>query len=148
MKKIISWLGHNALYLSFGIVLTATLGSLFFSEVMNLPPCVLCWYQRIFIYPLFPIFLVGILRRDPKVHWYAWPLIIPGLLVSVFHNLLYWKLLPEAAAPCVAGVSCTTKFFEWFGFITIPFLSLAAFITLTILMVIYTKRHKINLPQI
>lgn len=146
--KIMHWLGKNALYLSFAVALTATAGSLFFSEIMVLPPCVLCWYQRIFIYPLVPILTVGILTRDPKVHWYVWPLIIPGLLISVFHNLLYWKLLPEAAAPCQAGISCTTKFFEWFGFVTIPLLSLSAFVVIAILMAIYTRRHKINLDNI
>lgn len=141
MQKIKTWLEQNSLYLSFGIVLLAMLGSLFFSEVMHLPPCVFCWYQRIAIYPLVPIFAVSIIRKDTKAHWYAWPLLIPGLLISIYHNLLYWKIIPESAAPCISGVSCTTKFFEWFGFVTIPFLSLTAFVALTILMIIYTKAN-------
>ena len=147
MKKIINWLGKHALYLSFAVAMTATVGSLFFSEVLNLPPCSLCWYQRVFIYPLFPILLVGILRRDHKVHYYVWSLIIPGFLISAFHVLLYWGIVPEALGPCVAGVSCTTRFFEWFGFVDIPLLSFGTFVTLIALMAAYTRHHKINLPS-
>ncbi len=127
------------LYLAFGQVFLATLGSLVFSEILKFPPCVLCWYQRICMYPLVIIFGVAILKKDKNFVWYAWPLIVIGWLIAFYHNLLYYNILPEAAAPCIQGVSCTTKFIQWFGFITIPFLSLAAFTFLGILMVIYRK---------
>lgn len=127
------------LYIAFFQTLVATLGSLFFSEVRHWTPCVLCWYQRICMYPLVAIFAVGILRKDKNVDYYAWPLIAVGWVIALYHNLLYYNILPEAAAPCAAGVSCTTKFFAWFGFITIPFLSLTTFTILGILMLIYRK---------
>ena len=119
----------------FGAWLTATLatlGSLFFSEVMRLPPCLLCWYQRILMYPLVVVFTVGLLTRDLHVARYAWPLAIGGFGVAVYHNLLYYHLIPESIAPCTTGVSCTDRQIEWLGFITIPLLSLTAF-TLVIL---------------
>jgi disulfide bond formation protein DsbB len=109
------------------ISLVATLGSLFFSEVMRLPPCVLCWYQRIFMYPLVVVTTVGLLGRDPGALRYAWPLAVGGLAVAVYHNLLYYHLIPESITPCTTGVSCTDRQIEWLGFITIPLLSLAAF---------------------
>jgi len=109
------------------ISLVATLGSLFFSEVMRLPPCVLCWYQRIFMYPLVLVTTIGLLWRDPAALRYAWPLATGGFLVAVYHNLLYYHLIPESITPCTTGVSCTSRQIEWLGFITIPFLSLAAF---------------------
>ena len=117
-------------------------GSLYFSEVMNLPPCVLCWYQRIALYPLVAVLAVGILRKDKAVALYALPLSLAGLAVAIYHNLLYWKILPESIAPCTLGISCTTKFFEWFGFITIPLLSLAAFSVITIILITHTRLIK------
>lgn len=131
-KKII-------LYVAFAQVFLATLGSLIFSEMLKFPPCVLCWYQRICMYPLVIIFGVAILKKDKNFTYYAWPLIIIGWLISVYHNLLYYNILPEAAAPCIQGVSCTTKFIQWFGFVTIPFLSFSAFTILGVLMLIYRR---------
>jgi disulfide bond formation protein DsbB len=120
------------LYLSWFIALVATLGSLFFSEVMKLPPCVLCWYQRIAMYPLVIILGVGIITRDIKCKLYALPLSITGLCISVYHNLLYYKIIPDSIKPCTSGVSCTSKQIEWLGFITIPLLSLSAFFLITL----------------
>jgi disulfide bond formation protein DsbB len=109
------------------VALVAMLGSLFFSEVMGLPPCVLCWYQRICMYPLVVISTVGLLTHDRRAALYAWPLALAGLIVSIYHNLLYYHLIPESITPCTAGVSCTDRQIEWFGFVTIPLLSLTAF---------------------
>ena len=109
------------------ISLVATLGSLFFSEVMRLPPCVLCWYQRIAMYPLVVLTTVGLVRRDAAVGAYAWPLVAIGLAISIYHNLLYYHLIPESITPCAEGVSCTERQVEWLGFITIPLLALMSF---------------------
>lgn len=116
----------------------ATAGSLFFSEVMQLPPCVLCWYQRIAMYPLAAILTVGILSRDSHVRRYVLPLALIGLTIAVYHNLLYYGILPESITPCTAGVSCTSRQIEWLGFITIPLMSLTAF-TIIILSVLFHK---------
>lgn len=105
----------------------ATTGSLFFSEVMMLPPCLLCWYQRIAMYPLVLLFGLALFPLDLKVIRYALPLTIIGWGIAVYHNLLYYKLIPEHMAPCTQGISCTTVQLEWLGFITIPLLSLVAF---------------------
>ena len=130
------------LYLAWFQSLVATLVSLYFSEVMKLPPCILCWYQRIAMYPLVILLAVGIISKDTKVYRYVLPLSISGLLIAVYHNLLYYKILPESAAPCTLGVSCTTKFIEWFGFVTIPLLSLTAFVIITVLMILSIKSQK------
>jgi len=127
------------LYIAFIQAVVATFGSLYFSEVMNLPPCVLCWYQRIAMYPLVFILAVGIIRKSRDVIFYVLPLSITGLVIAFYHNLLYWEILPESVAPCTAGISCTTKFFEWFGFITIPFIAFIAFLVINICMVVFIK---------
>lgn len=131
-----------ALYAAWFIALAGLLGSLFFSEVLKYPPCLLCWYQRICLYPLVLIFAVGILRQDNKVYTYGLPLSVIGLGISIYHNLLYWKILPEAASPCSLQISCTTKFIEYFGFVTIPLMAMVAFLGLTISMVFLARRSE------
>ncbi|MDP2052601.1 MAG: disulfide oxidoreductase [Acidobacteriota bacterium] len=129
------------------ISLVAMLGSLFFSEVMRLPPCVLCWYQRIFMYPLVVVTTVGLLWRDPGALRYAWPLAAGGLAVAVYHNLLYYHLIPESITPCTTGVSCTDRQIEWLGFVTIPLLSLAAFTLIVATLFVCQQRLRGRLDE-
>ncbi len=117
----------------------ATLGSLFFSEVMMFPPCVFCWYQRICMYPLVVILSAGLFPVTKSVIKFSVPLALIGWMIAVYHNLLYYKILPESAAPCVRGISCTTVYIEWLGFITIPLLSLLAFSAILILLFFTNK---------
>lgn len=122
-------------------VLLATVGSLFFSEVMELPPCVLCWYQRIAMYPLVVIIAAGIVMRDARMKFYALPLALVGLGIAVYHNLLYYGVIPESITPCTQGISCTSRQIEWLGFITIPLLSLAAFAFVSLLLFFYKPKE-------
>jgi disulfide bond formation protein DsbB len=115
----------------------ATCGSLFFSEVMLWPPCQLCWYQRVLMYPLTLILTVGILRRDRWLHWYVLPLSLSGMGVSTYHYLEVMKVI--APAPCGGGVPCSVDYLTPIltgplGFIKIPFLALVAFTIISIMM--------------
>lgn len=123
------------LYFAWLLSLVGLLGSLFFSEVMKFPPCALCWYQRIGIYPLVAIFTVGIFYRDANVIRYAWPLTLFGLGMAVYHVLVYYHLVSEGVIPCTEGVPCTSRQIEWFGFVTIPLLSLISFVGIGICLV-------------
>jgi disulfide bond formation protein DsbB len=129
-------------YLAWIIALVATVGSLFFSEVMQLPPCVLCWYQRIAMYPLVVVIGAGILMRDGgRVKYYALPLALVGLAISIYHNLLYYGILPESITPCTEGVSCTSRQIEWLGFITIPLMALTAFVGVSLCLWFYKTKN-------
>lgn len=130
------------LYAAWLIALTATVGSLFFSEVMSLPPCVLCWYQRIAMYPLVLVIGAGILMRDWRVKYYALPICLAGLAVAVYHNLLYYGIIPDSITPCTQGVSCTSVQIEWLGFITIPLMSLTAFTLIFLCLLFYKSKEK------
>ena len=123
----------NQAFVIWLLVLASTLGSLFFSEIMKLPPCVLCWYQRILMYPLLVTVLVGMLRKDSNFIYYSWPLAALGLATAVYQNLLYYHILPESISPCSEGVSCTARQIEWLGFITIPLLALVTFAIINII---------------
>ena len=129
-------------YLAWIIAVIATAGSLFFSEVMQLPPCVLCWYQRVAIYPLVLIIGSGIIMRDSRMKSYALPICLIGLAVSIYHNLLYYGLIPESITPCAEGISCTSRQIEWLGFITIPLMALTSFISLALCLLFYKHEDK------
>ena len=129
-------------YLVWVLSLTATFGSLFFSEVMKLPPCVLCWYQRIAMYPIALLLPLALVRNETRViAKYALALALVGLAVATYHNLLYYGIVPESIAPCKEGISCTSRQIEWFGFITIPLLSLAAFSAITLILCVERVRR-------
>ncbi len=128
-------------YAAWTIALLSTAGSLFFSEVMELTPCVLCWYQRIAMYPLVVIIGVGIAMKDAKWKLYALPLVVIGLAVSVYHNLIYYGVIPEALTPCTQGVSCSERQIEWFGFVTIPLMGLMSFIFISALIFVYKPKQ-------
>lgn len=136
---MVKWIKEQILYLAWVQAVVATLGSLFFSEVMKWTPCVLCWYQRILMYPIVAVLAVGILLKDKRVSLYVLPLSILGWLIAAYHNLIYYGVLQET---CSQGVSCTTRFFAWFGFITIPLLSLIAFSVITTAMLIHRKEQQ------
>jgi disulfide bond formation protein DsbB len=122
------------LFLAWIISVIAMLGSLFFSEIMDFIPCTLCWYQRILMYPLVFIFVVGMMPYDRKVLKYSIPLVLLGWLFALYHNLIHYGIIPESASPCVQGVPCSTRYIEWLGFISIPMLSLIAFSIIAILL--------------
>lgn len=130
-------------YLSFGFLITAiaSIGSIFLSEVMQLPPCDLCWYQRSFMYPLAILFGVALWKNDKSVVQYVLPISLIGFLVAVYHNILQWSPTP---LPCTTGsaVSCATKQIEIMGFDAIPVMSGLAFLTIILLCLFYKKYSK------
>ena len=127
------------IFFAFLISLISTLGSLFFSEIMNFIPCSLCWYQRIFMYPLVFLFSMNLLFPDDKIFKYAFPLVVIGLIISIYHNLLMFKIIPEKLSPCISGVPCSVDYINWFGFITIPLLSFFSYTIVFILLIMYKK---------
>lgn len=126
--------GWTLIFGAWLIASASTLGALFFGEVMKLPPCVMCWYQRIFMFPLALILPIGLFPFDRKVIRYALPLALLGWLFAVFHMLLVAGVIPESIKPCTQGVPCSVTVIKWFGFVTIPLLSVLAFSTILALL--------------
>lgn len=132
--------GWGLIFACWLIAMAALFGSLFFSEVMGLKPCVLCWWQRIFIYPLAVLFLVGLFSVDRSVVRYTLPLAVIGLMFAVYHYLLYSGFIPEGLQPCGEELSCAKINLEIMGFITIPMLSIFAYSAIIVLLLIFRKR--------
>ncbi len=133
----INW---TILFSAWVIVSVSTLGSLFFSHVMEFAPCVLCWYQRIFLFPQVFILATGLFPFDNRVVKYSLPLAIAGFLTAFYHNLLYSGIIPQDLQPCSQGVSCTEKYIDLFGFLTIPMLSLMSFTAIITLLFLLKRR--------
>jgi disulfide bond formation protein DsbB len=132
--------GWSLVFACWLLACVGTLGSLFFSEVMGLPPCVLCWWQRIFMYPLVVILLVGLFPYDPRAVRYALPLAVLGWLVAFYHYLVYSGYIPESLQPCGEGPSCAEINLELLGFVTIPLLSLFAFTAIIAMLLVVQFR--------
>ncbi|MBI2362395.1 MAG: disulfide bond formation protein B, partial [Elusimicrobia bacterium] len=97
-------LDWHLLFLCWGLAAVSTAGSVFFSHVMGFAPCVLCWYQRIFLFPLVVVLAAGLFPLDLKAVKFALPLSVAGLLTAAYHNLLYAGFVPKAIQPCAQGV--------------------------------------------
>jgi disulfide bond formation protein DsbB len=128
--------GWTIVFACWLIASVATLGSLFFSEVMGHPPCVLCWYQRICMYPLVLVLPAGLFPFDRNIVRYALPLSLAGSLIAVFHLLLVAGYIPEIIKPCIQGIPCTEVQIVWFGFVTIPLLSALSFWLISALLIL------------
>lgn len=112
--------------------LVATLGSLYFSEVRLYEPCTLCWYQRMVMYPLVVILAIGIIRKDHHVAIYSTIFSFIGLCFSAYHYSIQKISFLADTVPSCGRIPCTGQYINWYGFMTIPFLALTAFLIILI----------------
>ena len=126
---------HITLFLSFfGFAISLSL-----SEILDLPPCDLCWYQRVLMFPLWWIIFVCIKYKIKIIHMFVLPFTILGMLTSGYHYLLQKQIFFQSAN-CSLDVPCTTELLNVFGFITIPFLTYLLFTTLTLIFFYYKNK--------
>ena len=151
IKNLNDFILKYSLQIAFAQAWAATLGSLYFSEIRHWKPCLLCWYQRILMYPLVILLAVAIKRRDKNVAYYVLPMSILGMSIALYHYLLQMTPLKEVTPiQCSAYGPCSEVTVLEFGpvvlpyFVTIPFLSLTAFTVITIMMIILLKSKKKN----
>jgi disulfide bond formation protein DsbB len=131
-------LGNVAIWLAWSVALVATVGSLMYSEAFHYVPCRLCWFQRIAMYPLAVILLVGAIRREAVVKFYALPLALIGLVISIYHNVVQFFPSLEGGS-CDPLNPCSARTIEMFGFMDLPFMAGAGFIVIAVLLAFYTK---------
>jgi disulfide bond formation protein DsbB len=128
--------GPNAVAMAFAVALVCTLGSLYLSEVAHYMPCKLCWYQRIAMYPLVPILLAALVRKDNRVAAYVLPLTVVGGLISAYHVLLERFPELEGGASCDPDNPCSAILLVRFGYLTIPTMALSGFALITVLVLV------------
>jgi disulfide bond formation protein DsbB len=141
-RKVIKFVGENALILVFATALSATVGSLFYSEIIGYEPCVLCWWIRVFTFPLVIIFGLALYKKGSRsftdaAFTFATPLALLGLLVALYFT--YTTLGGASLLPCTAeGGACSKLFVKEFGYITIP--SMALTTSIIILLIYWVKK--------
>lgn len=133
---------ENLLLFIWTIALTATLGSLYYSEIKGYVPCTLCWYQRIFMYPIVLIALISLIRKDAKVAWTTAAFSLIGGCISLYHYGIQKLTFLRDSAPSCSGASCTGQYVNYLGFITIPLLALVAFTFIFLASVVMLKHTK------
>ncbi|WP_332689466.1 disulfide oxidoreductase [Halalkalibacter lacteus] len=119
--------------------LIATFGSLYFSQIRLYEPCTLCWYQRIVMYPLVVILVIGMIKKDANVALYSAVFSFIGICLSIYHYAIQKLAFFSQAVPACGRVPCTGQYINWFGFVTIPFLALTAFVIIFISSLVILK---------
>ena len=137
-NTIIAFARTYATQLALAVALTATLGSLYYSEILNYTPCELCWYQRIFMYPLVLLFALARWKKKQDIPLYALPLAILGAVVAAWHYSMQKFWIPVTCSVNEAA-SCATKYTFAYGYITISMMALTGFIAIIILMILKLK---------
>ncbi len=118
----------------------ATLGSLYLSEIAHLEPCRWCWFQRIAMYPLALVLIVGLLFRDRTVYRYGLPMCVAGAAMSTWHYLLQHFPDLEGAATCSITSPCTVRYAWEFGFVSIPYMAGSVFVLVGALLTLAWRR--------
>ncbi|OCA84420.1 disulfide bond formation protein DsbB [Bacillus sp. FJAT-27225] len=133
---------ENILFLAWAASIIAIFGSLYFSEIRKYEPCVLCWYQRILMYPMALLLGIAIVKKDYRIALYSVWLSGIGMAVSAYHYSLQKLSFLAKASPECGRIPCTGEYINWLGFITIPFLALTAFAIIFICSLILVRKNK------
>jgi disulfide bond formation protein DsbB len=133
---------ENLLLFMWTVAFTATLGSLYFSEIRQYEPCELCWYQRILMYPLVIILVIAYAQKNAKIAVTTLIFSIIGGCISAYHYSIQKISFMQDSAPACGRVPCTSDYINYLGFITIPFLALIAFILIIISSVLVLRSLK------
>jgi disulfide bond formation protein DsbB len=144
-SKVFDFLEKNSFYLAFIIAGSATIGSLFYFEIFKIEPCLLCWYQRILMYPQFLILGLALYFKDKNIKKYIILLSAIGILIALYHNII--QINSDINTICSINNSssltnCSQKYIIGFNYITIPFMSLLSFVLILILMLFNQNLNK------
>ena len=139
-RELIKPIERHGLWIGFALTLVASVFTLYYSDILGLSPCDLCWWQRICLFPQVVLFAIALWKRDASVALYSIALSIIGLGFAAYHHLL--QVLPSGTLPCPAqGVSCAQRFVFEFGFVTLPLMAVAVFALIGVLMFVYSRSN-------
>lgn len=140
LKSIARMSKNNYLEIGFIVALVATLGSLFYSEVMGYTPCKLCWYQRILMYPQTIMFGLALWKKRTYLAIESVVLSLIGLIIASYHYLLQIGLVTSSNCDAVGYSSKCSEFFTLsYGYVTIPMMAATAFALLLLAGLIQLK---------
>ena len=146
-RQALDVLAPRARVVAATIAVVTMLGSLYYSEIVGYLPCELCWFQRIAMYPLSAILVVGVLRRDRAAHWYALPFVVVGAPLALYHWLV--ERVPSLAegSSCSAFVPCNVPYFQELGYVTLAFMDMSAFLLIGALLLVGARSPASDPPR-
>ncbi len=147
IENILDWIKKDSVLFTFLIALIGTSLSLFYSELAGYPPCELCWYQRIFLYPQVIIYARALKTKDNTILNYGLWLTLVGWLIAGYQYILQMNQIfgstIKLIAPCTtdgSGPSCSDYYFFEYGYITMPLMSFTAF-TMILMIILINKYY-------
>jgi len=132
--SVLGLVGGYELWIAALVAVTSMVGSLYFSEVANYLPCLLCWYQRIAMYPLAIVLAIAAFRRDHGIRVYAATLAVIGAVIAAYHRMIESFPSLDSGSCAATGIPCTAPYFETFGFITLAYMALSGFLFILALL--------------
>ena len=135
LQGVADFLNKRGLWIGLALTLGAMAASLYYSEILGILPCGLCWIQRIFLYPQVLLFAVAIWKKDRGIADYIIGLSILGALTGLYQH--YIQMGGSNILPCPAvttAADCAQRFMFEFGYITFPFAVFVLFAFLIIIM--------------
>jgi disulfide bond formation protein DsbB len=133
----VKFIKRYSLIFAFIIAIVGTYLSLYASEVLGLEPCPLCWYQRVFLFPLVIILFVAAYSRDRNVIKYALPLSVIGGMFA-----FYQFLVQNFDVPSFCGIKCKEKTAVFLDFIDFSILSFIGFFLISVFLILAKKYKK------
>jgi disulfide bond formation protein DsbB len=133
---------ESSLWFGWVIAAVTTAGSLYYSEIAHFEPCKLCWLQRICMYPLSIILLIAAIRRDRGIWRYTLPLVLIGMTIATYHTQL--QAWPRGEGFCSTLVPCTTRTVWEFGFVSLPFMDLAALVFILVMLLLARSAESVE----
>ena len=144
-KQVVSIVGKWGIPTAFLLSLSAMLGSLYYSEIVKLEPCTLCWYQRIFSYPSVLILGFALWKNKKDAIAYSTVLSVIGWFFALYHVFIQFNTdIDSVLCPPNATVSCESIDFLAFGYVTMPVMSLTIFTAVILLLRLASKYEKEN----
>lgn len=141
--KFYSFVHKYILELLFWGILSAVIGSLIYSDIVGFPPCDLCWYQRICLYPQLVIVLMAMFKKDKTIIDYLVPLSVMGAIVALYQSFIQWGFSLGSVVGCASvGEACAKVYFKEYSYITIPFMSFTVFMYIIALKFVYYHKSK------
>ncbi len=138
----------HAKLLAFIITAFSSLASMFLSNIAGYNPCLLCWWQRIFMYPLAIILLVSLIydwrKKQLPVKAYALTLASIGAAIALYHYAMQRIPLLQGTVPCLQDASCSTMYLGYWGFYSIPLMAFTGFIGAIVLLSVYAPAEKVK----
>lgn len=143
LYRTLDLLEGKAVVLAFVLTVTATVSSLFYSQIAGFPPCSLCIIQRILLFPQILILGIAWYLEAHRLIKYSSGLSAVGMIVAAYNSYLQFGGSEHIFCNVLSnGVSCAQRYFLELGYITMPIMSFTIFALLFLLTFHFHRRKE------